>query len=170
MPEKATRQWNFVVFANQTLDLKSGDRVIEAEQIVWTMTETAPANVKAADGFAPLDVDTYVTSAMRSLNACIKGHGKNVIIPTEQEFSSAIPQSHRKGEAAYHVKAHKGSKDGKMHTRRLPCMFAKTLQATYSSSLSALFGPSRSPWHSSRSRTSNQSHTHRSCNARSTSS
>ncbi|KAI4753242.1 Rtt106-domain-containing protein [Aureobasidium sp. EXF-3400] len=112
VPEKATRQWNFVVFANQTLDLKSGDRVIEAEQIVWTMTETAPANVKAADGFAPLDVDTYVTSAMRSLNACIKGHGKNVIIPTEQEFSSAIPQSHRKGEAAYHVKAHKGSKDG----------------------------------------------------------
>jgi hypothetical protein len=118
VPEKATRQWNFVVFANQTLDLKSGDRVIEAEQIVWTMTETAPTNVKAADGFAPLDVDTYVTSAMRSLNACM-----NVIIPTEQEFSSAIPQSHRKGEASYHVKAHKGSKDGKIHTSRLPRIF-----------------------------------------------
>ncbi|CAD0057102.1 unnamed protein product [Aureobasidium pullulans] len=112
VPEKATRQWNFVIFANQTIDFKTGDRVIEAEQIVWTMPETAPANVKAADGFKPLDVDTYVTSTMRSLNACMKAHGKNVIIPTEQEFASAIPQSHRKGEAAYHVKAHKGSKDG----------------------------------------------------------
>ncbi|KAG2162410.1 hypothetical protein VTO58DRAFT_106101 [Aureobasidium pullulans] len=112
VPEKATRQWNFVIFANQTVDFKTGDRVIEAEQIVWTMPETAPANVKAADGFKPLDVDTYVTSTMRSLNACMKAHGKNVIIPTEQEFASAIPQSHRKGEAAYHVKAHKGSKDG----------------------------------------------------------
>lgn len=114
VPEKATRQWNFVVFANQTLDLKTGDRATEAEQIVWTMSETAPTNVKATEGFAPLDVDTYVTSAMRSLNVCMKGHGKNVIIPTEQEFASAIPQSHRKGEAAYHVKAHKGSKDGKI--------------------------------------------------------
>ncbi|THW73146.1 Rtt106-domain-containing protein [Aureobasidium pullulans] len=112
VPEKAARQWNFVIFANQTIDFKTGDRVIEAEQIVWTMPETAPANVKAADGFKPLDVDTYVTSTMRSLNACMKAHGKNVIIPTEQEFASAIPQSHRKGEAAYHVKAHKGSKDG----------------------------------------------------------
>jgi hypothetical protein len=120
VPEKATRQWNFVVFANQTLDLKTGDRAIEAEQIVWTMSETAPANIKAADGFAPLDVDTYVTSTMRSLNACMKGHGKNVIIPTEQEFASAIPQSHRKGEAAYHVKAHKGSKDGKTPPNKLP--------------------------------------------------
>jgi hypothetical protein len=84
------------------------------------MSETAPANIKAADGFAPLDVDTYVTSTMRSLNACMKGHGKNVIIPTEQEFASAIPQSHRKGEAAYHVKAHKGSKDGKTPPNKLP--------------------------------------------------
>ncbi|KAH0170444.1 Rtt106-domain-containing protein, partial [Aureobasidium melanogenum] len=112
VPEKAARQWNFVIFANHTIDLKTGDRATEAEQIVWTMPETAPANVTAADGFKPLDVDTYVTSTMRSLNACLQGHGKNVIIPTEQEFASAIPQSHRKGEAAYHVKAHKGSKDG----------------------------------------------------------
>lgn len=118
VPEKAARQWNFVIFADQTVDLKTGDRAIEAEQIVWTMPETAPANVTAADGFKPLDVDTYVTSTMRSLNACMKGHGKNVIIPTEQEFASAIPQSHRKGEPAYHVKAHKGSKDGKILPRK----------------------------------------------------
>ena len=39
--------------------------------------------------------------------------GKSVIFPTEDEFASAIPQSHRKGEKAFHVKAYKGSKDGK---------------------------------------------------------
>jgi hypothetical protein len=145
VPEKATRQWNFVVFSTQTLDLKSGDRVTDAEQIVWTMTETAPANIKAAEGFAPLDVDTYVTSTMRSLNACMQSHGKNVIIPTEQEFASAIPQSHRKGEAAYHVKAHKGSKDGKTFQHSFPRIFANLSQVTYSSSLSVLSGPSRNP-------------------------
>lgn len=112
VPEKAQRQWNFVVFANEALDVKTGGRATDAEQIVWTMPEVAPANVKATDGFEPLPVDTYVTSTMRSINACIKSFGKGVIIPTEQEFASAMPQSHRKGEAAYHVKAHKGSKDG----------------------------------------------------------
>jgi hypothetical protein len=165
VPEKATRQWNFVVFSNQTLDFKTGDRVTDAEQIVWTMTETAPANIKAADGFAPLDVDTYVTSTMRSLNACMQGHGKNVIIPTEQEFASAIPQSHRKGEAAYHVKAHKGSKDGKTLPNKLPHNLAKVSQVTYSSSLSVSYGSSRSLLHSSHSKTSNPFHTHLSCNA-----
>jgi hypothetical protein len=105
VPEKAQRQWNFVVFANQSLET-------EAEQIVWTMSEVAPTNIKAAEGFEPLPVDTYVTSTMRSLNACMSSFGKKVIIPTDQEFASAIPQSHRKDESAYHVKAHKGSKDG----------------------------------------------------------
>ena len=112
VPEKAQRQWNFVIFANETIDLKTGERAPDAEQIVWTMPETAAANIKAADGFEPLPVDTYVTSTIRSINTCIKSHGKGVIIPTEQEFASAIPQSHRKGEPAHHVKAHKGSKDG----------------------------------------------------------
>lgn len=144
VPEKATRQWNFVVFSNQTLNLKSGDRITDAEQIVWTMTETAPANIKAAEGFAPLDVDTYVTSTMRSLNACMQVHGKNVIIPTEQEFASAIPQSHRKGEAAYHVKAHKGSKDGEILPHLFPLIFANLSQVTSSSSLSVSSGLSRS--------------------------
>lgn len=39
------------------------------------------------------------------------GHTK-VIRPEEREFVSATPEAHRKGEKAYHVKAHRGSKDG----------------------------------------------------------
>ena len=39
-------------------------------------------------------------------------YGKRVIVPTEAEFASSLQQAHRKGEKAYHVKAHRGSKDG----------------------------------------------------------
>jgi hypothetical protein len=40
------------------------------------------------------------------------GTGKNVILPDAGEFASAVPESHRKGDKAYHVKAHRGSKEG----------------------------------------------------------
>lgn len=112
VPEKAQRQWNFVIFSRRALDAVSGAEVPEAEQVVWTMNETAPTNVTAAAGYEPLENDTYVTSCLRSLNACLKPLGKTTVIPSEKEFASAIPQSHRKGEVAYHVKAHRGSKDG----------------------------------------------------------
>ncbi|OTA22171.1 Histone chaperone [Hortaea werneckii EXF-2000] len=39
-------------------------------------------------------------------------YGKKIARPTEKEFASAIPQSHRKGEKAWHVKAHRGTKEG----------------------------------------------------------
>jgi len=38
--------------------------------------------------------------------------GKQVITPDEKPFASAIVQSHRKGEKAFHVKAFRGSKEG----------------------------------------------------------
>jgi len=37
-----------------------------------------------------------------------------VIGPDEKEFVSATPEAHRKGEKAYHVKAFRGSKEGKL--------------------------------------------------------
>lgn len=112
VPEKAQRQWNFVVFSKKAFDRRTGAQVSDAEQLVWTMNETAPSNIKVAPGFEPVEGDTYVTSCLRSMNACLAPLGKSAVIPSEKEFASAIPQSHRKGEAAYHVKAHRGSKDG----------------------------------------------------------
>lgn len=35
-----------------------------------------------------------------------------VVRPDENEFVSAMPEAHRKGEKAYHVKAFRGSKEG----------------------------------------------------------
>jgi hypothetical protein len=40
------------------------------------------------------------------------GSSKAPIFPDARDFSSAVPESHRKGEKAYHVKAHRGSKEG----------------------------------------------------------
>lgn len=35
-----------------------------------------------------------------------------VVGPDEREFVSAVPEAHRKGEKAFHVKAFRGSKEG----------------------------------------------------------
>ncbi|GAB7348275.1 hypothetical protein MBLNU459_g6258t2 [Dothideomycetes sp. NU459] len=106
VPEKAQRQWNFVVFASPRTN------GTEQEQIVWTMNEVAPTNMAFADGWGPQEHDSQITCTIRTLNVCLGAFGKTVITPDESEFASAIPQSHRKGEKAYHVKAHRGSKDG----------------------------------------------------------
>ena len=101
-----------MVFAKQAFDRRTGAPVSDAEQLVWTLNETAPTNIKTAPGYEPVENDTYVTSCLRSINSCLAPLGKSTVIPSEKEFASAIPQSHRKGEVAYHVKAHRGSKDG----------------------------------------------------------
>ena len=49
----------------------------------------------------------------RVLNAIMHDNGVKVTLPDESEFVAAVPESHRKGEKAYHVKAFRGSKDGK---------------------------------------------------------
>lgn len=47
------------------------------------------------------------------LNHYMRKHSVMVTHPNEEEFVGAIPESHRKGEKAYHVKAFRGSKDGR---------------------------------------------------------
>lgn len=46
------------------------------------------------------------------LNTELAPFRKKVVFPAEKEFASAIVQSHRKEEKAFHVKAHRGAKDG----------------------------------------------------------
>lgn len=106
VPEKAKRQWNFIVIP------KNNDGVIAAaddadvkEQIVWTFAEPSNKEVEAGAEAGP------EPTAAR-LDQYLKGHGKRVVFPTKTEFQSAIPQSHRKGEPGSHVKAFKGSKEG----------------------------------------------------------
>lgn len=105
MPEKQARQQNFVVFPKSTST--SGQSV---EQVLFVMNETKPGVDFAAEALQ--EDDTYVTATTRALRKLLDSERKRVIVPTEAEFASSIPQSHRKGEKAYHVKAHRAAKEG----------------------------------------------------------
>ncbi|KAK7550861.1 negative regulator of DNA transposition [Phyllosticta citricarpa] len=106
IPEKAKRQWNFIVIP------KNNDGVLGAaedadvkDQIVWTFAEPSNKEVEAGAEAGPEPTATR-------LDQYLKSFGKRVVFPTKAEFQSAIPQSHRKGEPGFHVKAFKGSKEG----------------------------------------------------------
>jgi hypothetical protein len=47
-----------------------------------------------------------------ALNFCLRSTNNTLTTPSEAEFASSIRESHRKNDVAYHVKAHRGSKDG----------------------------------------------------------
>lgn len=108
VPEKQQRQWNFVLFPQAGATNSEG---APCEQMVFTMNETKPDDASSSTR-ATAEGDTYVTVTEPELNAFLQPYGKHVVRPTDAEFSSSIPQSHRKGEKAYHIKAHKGSKEG----------------------------------------------------------
>lgn len=78
-----------------------------AEPIVWTFEELSGKNIVEGEDPGPAPM-------AEAIDACLAqaGVSKRVVFPDPNEFASAIPQNHRKGEAAYHVKAHRGSKEG----------------------------------------------------------
>jgi Histone chaperone Rttp106-like len=91
VPEKTQRQWNYVLLPRAG----AGE-----EGMLFTVTvgNVAPRKTTGS-GRSP--VDEAIASA-----------GLELVCPDEDEFSSAIPEAHRKTEKAYHVKAFRGSKDG----------------------------------------------------------
>lgn len=104
VPEKATKQYNFCF-------LPKPDST-SSEPIIWTVNQgplkscniSNPVLAKIASG--PEDV------LETALDFILKKSGISLTYPTAEEFASATPESHRKGEKAYHVKAFRGSKDG----------------------------------------------------------
>ncbi|KAK0263232.1 hypothetical protein LTS09_002423 [Friedmanniomyces endolithicus] len=108
VPEKQQRQWNFVIFPKPGATTADG---VACEQLVFTMSEVAVTGA-TSNGQHITAQDTFITVTERELNALLQPQGKHVVTPNTAEFVSSIPQPHRKGEKAYHVKAHRGSKDG----------------------------------------------------------
>ncbi|CAN9469308.1 unnamed protein product [Alternaria alternata] len=89
IPEKAKKQHHFIVIplhGDGVAPVPDELKASPPEPIVWTFEEATGKN--------------------------ILGTGKEVVFPDADEFASAVPESHRKGEKAYHVKAHRGSKEG----------------------------------------------------------
>lgn len=108
VPEKQQRQWSFALFPKSGAVNADGK---PCEQAVFTMNETAPTGVTSAD-HAVTENDTFISVTESGLNRLLRTQGKRVVFPAEAVFASSIPQPHRKGEKAYHVKAHRGSKEG----------------------------------------------------------
>ncbi|EEA27827.1 hypothetical protein TMatcc_003880 [Talaromyces marneffei ATCC 18224] len=111
VPEKAQRQTNFCIIP------RYGDGVTPVpenasipDQMVFTIAD-GPAKAAFTGAGQRIESDENGETLLRGwLNDAI-GHTK-VIRPDDREFVSATPEAHRKGEKAYHVKAHRGSKDG----------------------------------------------------------
>jgi hypothetical protein len=140
VPEKAKRQHNFVAIpknAHGLTPIAPG----APEPVIWTAFEPA-----AKDTDAPKEPQ----HTAELLNKQLKHFGKNVVFPDENEFASAIVQSHRKGEVAFHVKAHRGSKDGETcHSASFCDCTNYGVQATYTSLVLAFYGHSRNHFFSS---------------------
>jgi hypothetical protein len=94
VPEKTKRQHNFVIIPSSTI-----------EPIIWTVFEPSAKELAAGANEEPAHTANL-------LNKELKPFRKRVVFPDENEFASAIVQSHRKEEKAFHVKAHRGAKDG----------------------------------------------------------
>ncbi|KAI6832103.1 Rtt106-domain-containing protein [Hortaea werneckii] len=108
VPEKQQRQCNFVLLPKPGAVSPSG---APCEQVLFTLNEIAPQEAISAEQKIE-EGDTLVSIAERDLSDMLGKYGKKITRPTEKEFASAIPQSHRKGEKAWHVKAHRGTKEG----------------------------------------------------------
>lgn len=118
VPEKAQKQHNFVFLPEAGLGI--GDKLSTnasdpKEPLVWTVSggpqKLTTFNDKGLGDSEHLQDGSLIE---QTLNKCLeKTRASKVIGPNDAEFVSATPEAHRKGEKAYHVKAFRGSKDGK---------------------------------------------------------
>ena len=69
--------------------------------------------VWTAPGLPIKDADEEEPNPSTTMIKAIEQAGFKVQQPNEKDFVSQVIQGHRKGEKAYHVKAFRGSKDGK---------------------------------------------------------
>lgn len=108
VPDKAQRQQNYVFLPSTNTGAGS-----VPEQLVFTLNEAPDKTGSIITRTTTQgDTETLVDVANKELDAFLARWRKQVVRPNEREFASTIPQSHRKGEKGYHVKAFRGSKEG----------------------------------------------------------
>ena len=110
VPEKAKKQHNFIIVPVHGDGVNPVPEELKGsapEPIVWTFEEATGKNIVEGEDPGPAPM-------AEAINHCLiqAGIGNEVVFPDANEFVSAISESHRKGEKAYHVKAHRGSKEG----------------------------------------------------------
>lgn len=104
VPEKAARASYFVLILARSGDDQESAGGIggTAPQYVWSCPDRVLGK-EAGDNNG--DAESW-SLALASAGAL------QLVRSAAQEFASAVAQPHRKGELAYHVKAHVGSKEG----------------------------------------------------------
>ncbi|PWW78994.1 hypothetical protein C7212DRAFT_350224 [Tuber magnatum] len=119
VPDKAARQWNFCVFPKGAEGLGDGS----SDALVFTIPDGAPKTATGDGMGAGHDTSTYKSLLIAVFDSLLD-KGTKVLGPDEKVFYSAVPQSHRKGEKAFHVKAHVGSKEGYLFFLKSGIMWA----------------------------------------------
>ena len=113
VPEKTQKQFNFCIIPDYADGISPAPEGIPAaEAMVFTVAD-GPA--KAAFLGSGQQVGQHPGETAEGLIRNILNDNlpsTSVIRPDEREFVSAMPEAHRKGEKAYHVKAFRGSKEG----------------------------------------------------------
>ncbi|KAI5813923.1 hypothetical protein BZA77DRAFT_267937 [Pyronema omphalodes] len=111
VPDKSARQFNFCIFplGSDGLSGSTGDA------IVFTIADGEPKFASGDALSSGYDTSSYKSLIIDTFNAHLsssKSRINSVEEPKEGIFFSNLAQSHRKGEKAFHVKAHRGSKEG----------------------------------------------------------
>lgn len=137
VPEKAQKQAMLILLpldGNSTRQLPPMPDGSRPEPAVFTIADNPKGQVGARIVDEKLKNDPNVKDDLangRPLEAMLKRwigahspENEGLIEPNEKEFASAIPEAHRKGEKAYHVRAFRGTKDGES---RGPFSISRTL-------------------------------------------
>lgn len=112
------RQWNFVIIPTGGDGLKGN-----ANAIVFTIPDGIPKIVEGPGLSSGYDSSSYKSLLIAVFNSLLT-RPHQVEEPDVHFFTSALAQSHRKGEKAFHVKAHRGSKEGYLYFMRHGILWA----------------------------------------------
>ncbi|KAJ5774564.1 hypothetical protein N7457_009460 [Penicillium paradoxum] len=125
VPEKTQKQFNFCIipeYADGITPPPEGTTASEA--MVFTIADGPAKTAFSGDGkqIGHGAGETAEGLIRQILNENMP-HA-NVVRPDEKQFVSAMPEAHRKGEKAYHVKAFRGSKEGYLFLLSTGILFA----------------------------------------------
>lgn len=117
VPEKTQKQFNFCIipeYADGITPPPEGTATSEA--MVFTIADGPAKAAFSGDGKQLGQGPGESAEAfIRKILDENMAHTR-VVRPDDKQFVSAMPEAHRKGEKAYHVKAFRGSKEGMLHS------------------------------------------------------
>ncbi|CAI7633247.1 unnamed protein product [Penicillium bialowiezense] len=125
VPEKTQKQFNFCIipeYADGITPPPEGTSTSEA--MVFTIADGPAKAAFSGDGqqITQPPGETADGLLCKVLNENMPR--SNVVRPDDRQFVSAMPEAHRKGEKAYHVKAFRGSKEGYLFLLSTGILFA----------------------------------------------